>query len=299
MRRPVALARSWRRRTRRWINRVLALHNHRRSARRAAGAGAVLVEPVPPRGAGGDVEHYHHFLFDLALPLQGLLQRLPRSTAVEVREIGVLTPLLSRLFPDVRILARSEATPARPLPLVGMNPVAVAVPRRRLEAFRGAVFERLGIGAPDGQHEVLLIERGPPHRYYRTEARQRGAGTDRRSILNHDELAVWLRARVAEPLRFHDVRLEELPLERQVSLFRSARLVVGQHGAGLSNAVWMEPGATLVELRAPPPAIQGLHFQALSALRRLRYARFPVEGDHVRVPVDRFAAWWQERDLGP
>ena len=47
---------------------------------------------------------------------------------------------------------------------------------------------------------------------------------------------------------FTVVYLEEVNWREQASLFRSARVVVGPHGAGLSNLVFSHPGTTLVEL---------------------------------------------------
>lgn len=39
-----------------------------------------------------------------------------------------------------------------------------------------------------------------------------------------------------------------LPLDQQIDLFASARLVVGVHGAALTNLLWMSPGARVLEL---------------------------------------------------
>ena len=41
---------------------------------------------------------------------------------------------------------------------------------------------------------------------------------------------------------------DQLSWVEQVALFRNARIVVGPHGAGLSNLVFTEPGATVIEL---------------------------------------------------
>ncbi len=54
-------------------------------------------------------------------------------------------------------------------------------------------------------------------------------------------------------LRTYDVTtvvLEDLDFERQLRLFRNARLIVGPHGAGLSFFVFASKGALLVELNA-------------------------------------------------
>jgi hypothetical protein len=41
---------------------------------------------------------------------------------------------------------------------------------------------------------------------------------------------------------------EELSFTQQISLFSSTYLLIGLHGAGLSNQVWMEPGSHVIEI---------------------------------------------------
>ena len=47
---------------------------------------------------------------------------------------------------------------------------------------------------------------------------------------------------------FAKVRLEQLPLEEQIRLFRNATHVVGAHGAGLGNIVFAGPGLRVLEI---------------------------------------------------
>lgn len=51
---------------------------------------------------------------------------------------------------------------------------------------------------------------------------------------------------------FTEVFLEDLSFTEQIELFRSAACVIGVHGAGLTNVVWMNPGSTVIELTADP-----------------------------------------------
>lgn|GEM_PF-7020560 len=68
-------------------------------------------------------------------------------------------------------------------------------------------------------------------------------GARSRRCLNEEALM----ARLA-PLGFERLQLEELPPRRQLEAFASAAVVVGVHGAGLTNLVACQEGATLVEL---------------------------------------------------
>jgi capsular polysaccharide biosynthesis protein len=72
------------------------------------------------------------------------------------------------------------------------------------------------------------------------------ARTATRRIINEDELL-----RALEPRGFKRVFLEERSLAEQVRTFNEADIVISPHGSGLTNLVFSEPGATLVEIFSP------------------------------------------------
>ena len=92
-----------------------------------------------------------------------------------------------------------------------------------------------------------------------------------------------LEACVEPPLEFENVTLEHLDFMEQVRLFASAVLVVGQHGAGLGNSVWMEPGSTVVELTNRPNL---KHFQLISRGMGHHHLLHLTAGPHASVDVD-------------
>ena len=67
----------------------------------------------------------------------------------------------------------------------------------------------------------------------------------RRKVSNEDEL--W---QVLKSQGFEKVELENLPWKDQVRLFREAVLVVSNHGAGLSNIMFMPEGSKVIELKS-------------------------------------------------
>jgi hypothetical protein len=69
------------------------------------------------------------------------------------------------------------------------------------------------------------------------------ADTQARPLLNEEQLIVRLASFGVEP-----VVLSLLSLDEQIILFREARLVIGPHGAGLTNVVFSRPGSVLYEL---------------------------------------------------
>jgi len=90
-----------------------------------------------------------------------------------------------------------------------------------------------------GLHAGLLA--GRPRRIFITRAGRRA-----RAVANERELL-----RSLKPLGFERVRLEAMPLLKQVALFQQAECVVGPHGAGLTNLVFCRPGTQVVEIGTP------------------------------------------------
>jgi len=87
-------------------------------------------------------------------------------------------------------------------------------------------------------------------------------------------------ARLA-PLGFERIAAGSLSFEQQVRLFSEADIVVGPHGAALTNIVFAPPTATVVELRARYRS--PLFFEELARVRGLEYRT--VVGDTVH-PAD-------------
>ncbi|WP_431857408.1 glycosyltransferase family 61 protein [Azospirillum sp.] len=102
---------------------------------------------------------------------------------------------------------------------------------------------------------------------------RRDAG--RRRLLNEDEVARWAAAR-----GFEAVSLSGMGFLEQIRLFRQARIVLGAHGAGLTNLVWAQPGGcALVEMAPDAPSLN--HFERLAARMALPYRRV-VSGRTLR-----------------
>jgi hypothetical protein len=67
----------------------------------------------------------------------------------------------------------------------------------------------------------------------------------KRVLLNEDEIVVAIRARGVDARLLH---LEDMPLYEQVASMKRISILVGMHGSGLMNAMWMRPGAVSVQL---------------------------------------------------
>jgi hypothetical protein len=69
-----------------------------------------------------------------------------------------------------------------------------------------------------------------------------------RNLENRDDIMTCFRNH-GIPLSMHF--LENYSIDRQIRLFSNAKLVIGVHGAGMSNVVFCKPGTRIIEIKSP------------------------------------------------
>ena len=151
---------------------------------------------------------------------------------------------------------------------------------------QSAVGDRFDLTASEDQPEILLIERGrSSHGFesdWRLGARARTTGVDRRSIVNHAEIAQALQCKYGK--KFRNVLLEDMPMAEQVQLFYRARIIIGQHGAGLNNLIWMHSDKGMVIEISP---VRTKTFQNMCSARGFTYRTFgSFEEDQISVDAN-------------
>jgi capsular polysaccharide biosynthesis protein len=115
------------------------------------------------------------------------------------------------------------------------------------EAIRGVRDVLLSAyGDAGGKDERLYISR-------------RGAG--RRRIVNEDEVTS-----VLGKFGFETICAEDLSFEQQVAICSRARYIVSNHGAGLTNVLFMQEGGSVLELRHEADCVNNCYFTMSSAL---------------------------------
>lgn len=176
---------------------------------------------------------YFHWLTDALTRLFVVRDRLKDHTLMlparyETRDF-VTTSLKGFGATNVDFIARSEALECNSLFMA----THTAPPGHfHDEAIRG-VRDVLRSAFGDDSYQ------GAGERFYISRKR-----ADKRRIANETELATVLASH-----GFQTIYAEDLSFEQQVKTFSRARYIVSNHGAGLTNALFMKEGANLLELR--------------------------------------------------
>ena len=261
----------------------------------------VYLNPVPPPGCGGSVEHYFHFLFDLLLPLYKLFQNTEKNIRFAIKDIGPFSNRLIDLYGDrIKIVSAGNWDTSHEMKLVGMNPNCVDLTTFDFTRFKREIFELAGVRQVQKASYILLIERLKPQSFYVTKAKLKGGGEQRRSIPNHDELIDIIKKEIGSKYEFHNIQLEKIHFNKQLEYFDKAICVIGQHGAGLGNFIWTKEGASLLEISHYRTMLnlfmkicmikKGRYelFKKICMIKKGRYELFKTSGPHAKLNLKQF-----------
>jgi capsular polysaccharide biosynthesis protein len=197
-------------------------------------------------------DNYYHWMFDI-LPRFGILQRsglavdyyvVNATTQFQKDSLKVLDIASDRILnpaPDTHIEADQLIIPSLTGPVYELSPQLQAC-----QYLRSAFLNENTVPRP---HRAIYITR---------------ADANNRRVINESEI----RAVVIDN-GFEVVSLTNVPLLEQVKLFAEARIVVGPHGAGFTNAVFCQPGSVLIEFM---PETWQIHcFERLARLVGMTY----------------------------
>lgn len=269
----------------------------------------------------GSVEHFHHFLLGLFVPLIYQLSTKwakAQFNRLIIRSCGPLDSLIHEFRDDrIEIVDRDRhrqmAEAAAHSGFASADTLAMQDAKIRFVTIRGCdypfTYDRgkfakarevlLSIGTirsemrsladnwPRSGARILLIQRGPsPVFYYSDRAETKGSGQERRSIANHEEL---YRSLDLDYVGCLNVMTEKLTLARQFALFSLADIIIAQHGAALANIVWARPSATVIEIFPNTLTARQMEhdfFFNLSRCMGLRYRRVRQDHEHSDVDID-------------
>ena len=262
---------------------------HRRRARNLR----ILV--VPDQWSGS-VQEFYHFLLGYFVPLVRWSERNPRKP-FSVRDCGPMNPWFD-LLPgnlNLEVLTPGDmlhlfAARSRPsIVLRGMDD-----PNRLhsgdVKSFRSLVGTANGVEVASDGPRVSVIARLSSGSFNKTPAAQVPAsGRDVRSTPNLSQLATAL-LEPTEDLTWGIADAAEIPPQGQLELFASTTVLVGQHGAGLANMVWMPPGGAVVEIQPPRPDHEPPFFRNLAQACGHTYIRIDQGHDHAESSKREFHA---------
>ena len=236
----------------------------------------------------GSVEHFYHFLLGYFVPLVRWQERTG-ANEFSVRDCGPMNPWFELLRPDTDVdlmtaswMLQRYLTRKQEYRVFHQWDDPRRFHKRTLRRVADAVLSRMPSQASsDSTRNITVIERRPSPDFYLTGSSDAYAsGSDWRSVPNIQDVADQLP-------ELGQVRLVDTaamsPLE-QIQLLSQTDVLVGQHGAGLANMIWMKPGSIVIEIQPPLIAPIDQIFSSLAGAMSLDHLIVPQTHDHS--PID-------------
>ena len=257
---------------------------HRFGRRRLADKRVVLI----PNQWNGSVQQYYHFLLGYLAPVLAWADRHP-SRPIAVRDCGPMNRWFELLQPecdldimtvgDVLHVLAGNLQPNRVLQ--GMD-YPDRFSRQDIVAFsdrtRKIAHERCfdDLNAPS----IVVSDRASSDEFFATPAAEwPESGSQKRSVPN---LRETINTMTTSDIRILDAARTDV--YEQILVHTHARVLIGQHGAGLTNMIWMKPGSFVIEILPPMPVDAENIFRNLARTLGINY--LVVQQASVHAPID-------------
>lgn len=241
---------------------LLYMHLRMRRRRLAVGTQYILIHDAWSQS-------YYHWMVDALPRLMAVRHELGHSVLLlpatykqdyheqTLQALGVTS--IEYLRPHIRYVTPELLVPARLARVASYNPV---------------VMQEL---------QALLLAKFPPlpqanlgERLYISRAR-----ATRRKVLNEAEVVGYLQKR-----GFAVVYLEDHNYTEQVSIMARVRCLVSIHGAGLTNILFMAPGAQMLELQMQDDGTNHYYYTLAADLKVEYYYQFCVPNNSALTVQD-------------
>ena len=240
-----------------------------------------------PNHWSGSVQEYYHFILGYLGPIL-VWQKSHPSKEIAIRDCGPMQPWIDLLLdPDMV----QQQNPGAMLHLVaqGQHPTVFLkgfdnpdyFDRKKLTEFRDIVLNRFS-DLGETPSDTTVIDRSVSGEFNHSAAAEIPAsGSAVRSTPN-------LAGAVSAFKSQNNFRLVDssllVPLE-QLAIFANTRILIGQHGAGLTNMLWMRPGGTVIEILPPLEPWVSPIFERLATTLGHKHVAIPQLGNHSDVDV--------------
>ena len=257
---------------------------HRFGRRRLADKRVVLI----PNQWNGSVQQYYHFLLGYLAPVFAWAESNP-GKPIAVRDCGPMNRWFELLKPqfDVEIMTVGDvlhvlAGNLQPNRVLRGMDYPDHFSRHDIGTFADRTRQIARERFPDDLNgtSIVVSDRASSDDFFATPAAEwPESGSQKRSVPNLQEVA-----RSLDPAHTRILDGATTSIEEQILTHSQARILVGQHGAGLTNMIWMQPGSSVVEILPPMPADATNIFRNLAETLGIRY--ITVNQESVHAPIN-------------
>lgn len=227
-------------------------------------------------------ENYYHAINDYFVPYFHLFQSPSRANTnptVVVKtphseKFSLFQEILAEVLPNHRLIF-DDHSGGKAIPIQRMT--AGLRYTRTIARLSKHICRNLRL--PHIAHGVVLISR-------RDAPRNESVADGRphiRTIDNNEELVSEVqRLCQARGVQFHNVYNEDLSFIEQLQLYHQTKFIIGQHGAGLTNVMWMQRGGHCFEIQCSKRLP---YFRQMARAKQIAYREVTPLSTRYSLPI--------------
>ena len=258
---------------------------------------------------GGSVTHYYHFFMGFLIPFLLDIKNYDynKTTFIVDDVFGPMLRILFQLPFDIKI-GQVSIKDYKEVKLIPLDTDFIKRDSKIFKLFTYNDYKyinKLIINLCDQfdliskmeKFDVIVIQRKLNLSYKTTEYKKNDkyydafitSGSERRSICNFDKFYKFIKS-YYKKLSVLQISLEYLPLFEQYYLFNNAKIVIAQHGASLSNVVFMKPKTTIIEIIPMSSYINSNAnvFPPLSKTCKVNHYQYKTNSTHTTIDLEDF-----------
>jgi Glycosyltransferase 61 len=211
------------------------------------------------RHEGGWLFHYAHFMCDLLLP--EIIQKIYtydvcyRQKNIH-QSLGNFHSLWERIMDTKTIELSDEEFKQMNVPILPISrfnqQCKNAYGKKEIDTFRSYMFKRFNIQPDPTYPEIILIERGVNKHLINPQDFSKDlkpgllqTGKERREIKHIHILKKILHH---NKVPYKCIVLEHMDIREQIKYFNNAKIIIGSHGAAMSNLLFCNPNTFMIEV---------------------------------------------------
>lgn len=244
--------------------------------------------------SSGSLFHYAHFVCDVLFP-EINLKMYEKSEVFRIKSLKQTLGNFGKLYEEIMGIKNIEISPKLFETYEGEKIIIKRnkrAPVQDFNFFRDFILNRYKIKPEKKYPEIILIERGERIELINDPVLQKSndnytTGKERREIEHIDELKKFLESEFKN--KFKTLILEKIPFSEQVKYFYNAKMIIGIHGAALSNMFFCNPKTKILEVlgdRVFP------FFDVIS--NKLNLQHFKCENNLSTIKLEILKIWQQK-----
>lgn len=228
------------------------------------------------RGPVGDINHYGHFILDLAFPLFKHSKKI-KTLYITKPLFDAMMDHFKKIYPNIKIIigTSTRATPVKIQGYCWLDYNTSKLLKEKQLFSRHIVNMAKKSLTRKSWPKIILIQRSI------SKSHKENNGAKRRTISNHNQLVYQLASKYKES--FKNIILENMDFFTQVLYFHNAEIIIGQYGSGLINVFWCRPNKTCICLTKIDLDVRDKTYQKCCQSSRLVYIPIYCSGGKSRV----------------